>query len=314
MSFGAGNLWSLLRSQNIDPEKVTRRYVGAVDNPAFTGGDAELTNGLPTDHFIFGILLRWAAGTLNAGTYDAGAGDLAINTVQLVGDGNKYFKNYDWTFMQEVMKMNREPATAGSTTAGFAKMYFVDPRILEAKPLPSWLFTNLSLKLNFNDVTGFTTGAASETVASKIHVTLLEGMYDNQDLSNWRVLVEKFPIHKKYGTNTGEQLYQHERSYKTFDLLYRADDNGTASNTAFDYMYLKARTRKGETVLENKSYVADIREFNYNEFRTAMATGHWALSYPTGLPTHRYTSLDSYLDIPSAGTNVGVKVLERYIL
>lgn len=314
MSFGIGNLWQSQRAQGTDPEKIHRRYVGAIDNPAFAGGWAQLTNGLPTDHFIYGILLRWAAGTLDAGTYDAGAGDLAIADVQLIGDGNKYFKTYDWTWMQEVMKLNQESPTAGSTTAGFAKMYFLDPRIIEAKPLPSWLFTNLTLKLNFNDVSGFSTGASSETAASKVHVTLLEAMYDNQDLSNWRVLVEKLPIHKQYGTNTGEQLYEHERSYKTFDLIYRADDNATLSNTAFDYMYLKARTTKGETILENKPYIADIREMNKHECMSALSTGHWALSYPNGLPTHRYTSLHSLLNIPSAGTNVGIRVLERYVL
>jgi hypothetical protein len=47
---------------------------------------------------------------------------------------------------------------------------------------------------------------------------------------------------------------------------------------------------------------------------SAPATGMFIVDFPMGLPAYKYTNLRSILNIPTAGTNINVKVLERYVL
>jgi hypothetical protein len=46
----------------------------------------------------------------------------------------------------------------------------------------------------------------------------------------------------------------------------------------------------------------------------AIDTGYAFLQFAEGFPTSDFTNLKTLLNIPTAGTNIGVRCMERYIL
>ena len=88
---------------------------------------------------------------------------------------------------------------------GFYKLYLKDPRIEASQSLPSWVYTSLVLEID--DI------APTTSEKNYIYPVVVEEMYGGQDLTNWRALVEKYSKWQKYGTNTLEQEYKHERAY-----------------------------------------------------------------------------------------------------
>jgi len=315
MAVNVGSLWGIAQRRNIPATKIWQRSIGTEER---TGASAEtVTIDIPTDHFIHAILLKWKAGTLSGGTspaYNSDAGDSAVDEIRLIGDGNKYFKKLKWKDAQTICIINREPQTSGSATRGYNKLYFSDPKLPDADPLPAWIFTSLKLELDFNALTSYTTGDPTGVSGEGVEVTIIESAYNGEDLSNWRVLIEKYPQLKSYGTSTGEQVYEHERTYKVYGWLYAMADNGTLSNTIFDTISVKGRTRNEEIVLLSEIAVDTLRELNKQEYNNSMPTGYCAVEFPFGLETFNFTSLKSYLNIPSAGTDAQLRVIERYLL
>jgi hypothetical protein len=202
---------------------------------------------------------------------------------------------------KQVMKMNRrKPQT------GLYEIFFTDPKIGDAQPLPSWVFT--SLVLNITDV------APASSKYHYIDVVVVESAYEGQDLSNWKVLIEKYLKWVKYGTNTGEQLYEHERAYKIYGYLYVMDDNGTLSATIYNKIKLLGRKPEGELTIVDVPVPLLKAENDAEVGIDTLSTGYVYLEWKDGFPANEFASLYSKPNIPSAGTNAGLRVLERYVL
>jgi hypothetical protein len=288
--------WSLAKVLGVRPEKTQARPLKTYSSAAAATAQTHYID-IPTDHFIHCILLKCLESVSGTPT----TLDDFISAIRLIGDGSKYLKQMTGGMAKQIQIVNFEnPAT------GFYKLYFKDPRIEASKPLPSWVFTSLTLEID--DI------APATGEKNYIYPTVIEEMYGGQDLTNWRALVEKYSKWSKFGTNTGEQEYLHERAYDVYGYLLAMDDNGTLSNTAFDKLTLKGITRDAEYNLLDKVDIPTLREQNKLEFKNALGTGYAMVEFPQGLPSHMFTSLKSILNIPSAGTNVGVRILERYLL
>lgn len=289
--------WSIAKVLGVQPTKTQSRPLPRQASPS-TNTACTITVPIPTDHFIHKILLK-----VGYNSVTTAIGTLAddITEARLIGDGSKYFKKMLGTMIKAIQIVNFE----GNTT-GYYIIYLKDPRIEASKPLPAWLFTTLNLELDLP------AGGSSQYVV--VEPTIIEEFYNNQDLTNWKVLVEKYPGRTTYGTSTGEQTYLHERAYDVYGYLYRIDDQDTASATIFDYLTLKAIARDGEWNLRDKANIPLLVQENLAEFKAAFGTGFFMVEFPQGLPSHQYTSLKSILNIPSAGTVAGVRVLERYLL
>jgi len=190
-------------------------------------------------------------------------------------------------------------------STGYYMLYFTDPKIPKAKPLPAWLFSSILLRLKDN--------APAASNYHYINATLFESA--GREISgDWALLVEKYLRWKKYGTDTGWMDYDHERAYNVFGYLYAVDDDGALSDTEFDKIRLIARTKEGEKRLFNETRLDHIKQQDQVEYQNALPTGFFSVEFPAGLPTAKYTSLTSQLNIPSAATNAGLRVLERYCL
>jgi hypothetical protein len=237
----------------------------------------------------------------NKTTYDATKLVNDLTNIQLIANGNKYIKDGTASMFKQVMKINRrKPAT------GVYEIFFTDPKISDAQPLPSWIFTSLVLKL--------TDDAPAESNYHSIDIVVVESAYDGQDLSNWKVLIEKYLKWTKYGTDTGEQNYEHERAYKVYGYLYTMDDNATLSVTIFDKLKILGRKPEGEVTIVDVPVTLLIAENNAEIGIDTLDTGYAILEWEKGFPAHEFASLYSKPYITSAGTNAGLRVLERYVL
>ena len=293
--------------KKIEPTKIWTRYVGKIDYVSGSKADFKI----PTDHFIHAINIRIELGSLSGGTdpsWNSDANEKIVKSIRLVGDGTKVIKNYDWDMMKNIAIVNRE-----KLPDGYGKIYFTDPKISEAKPLPAWIFTSLILEVEFESLSNLTSGSPTSGEAY-VHLTLVESSYQGEDLSTWKILVEQYPRRESFGTNTGIQEYRHDRSYDVYGFLYKIDDNGTLSNTAIEYINIIGRTREAEFNLISKGYIGDLRMQNQIDFGNALDTGFVMVEFPRGLSTYQFTSLKTQFYIKTAGTDVGVKVLERYLL
>lgn len=288
--------WSLAESLGIRPEKTQRRPLKLYKSDADATAKTHYIE-IPTDHFIHYIDLKCLESVTDVPT----TLDDMITNIRLIGDGSKYLKVMTGGMSKEICKISRE-----IKNTGFYRLYFKDPKIPESKPLPSWIFTSLMLEID--DI------AAAASEQNYIYPEVTEEMYAGQDLTNWRALVEKYSKWSKFGTNTGDQEYLHERAYDVYGYLLVMDDNGTLSDTKFDKLTLKGITRDAEYNIINNVNIPQLKEQNYSEYQVAMGTGYAMLEFPQGLPSHQFTSLKSLLSIPTAGTNIGVRILERYLL
>lgn len=246
------------------PELPHVRYIGALAWD-FNKDYIDLAFKVPRDMLIHAIILRWKAGTLAGGSspaWVATAGDLAVKGVQLVANGSKYIKSLSWKEYQVIAQLNGELQTTGTLTTGYNKLFFTDPNIPEAKPLPAWLFNSLELRFASDIIATLCTGSPTSQTGTVVEVSLLESKYNGEDLSKFKILMEKRSSRSAYGTATGEKTFEHERVYKIADYLFEADDNGTLSNTIFDQLTFKGLTPVGEERFLDQVRVLDIRESN----------------------------------------------------
>ena len=290
---------STQKAKSLQPTKAWQRLVKRVTST--TAATAETFSiDLPRDHFIHEIIINIYEHT--ADTYDpTKLVDGDILTIQVVANGNKYLKDLTGDMSKQIMRINkRKPQT------GLYELFFTDPKISDAEPLPSWVFTSLVLNITDN--------APAATMYHFIDIVVIESAYGGQDLSNWKVLIEKYVKWMKYGTNTGEQLYDHERAYKIYGYLYVMDDNATLSNTIFNKLKILGRKPEGELTIVDVP-VNLLRTENYAEIGVdTLSTGYVFLEWAQGFPAHEFASLYSKPNIPTAGTNAGLRVVERYVL
>jgi len=127
-------------------------------------------------------------------------------------------------------------------------------------------------------------------------------------------LVEKVLKWNKYGTGTGWQEYEHERAYKVFSYIYAMDDNGTLSDTKFDQIKVVGRNPTGEMIITDQILIDTLQAENKATIIEAIDTGFAFLQWADGFPTADFTNLKTMLNIPTAGTNIGLRCMERYIL
>lgn len=289
-------MFSVQKTKSLDPVKTWQRPLARKISAVVATAETFYVD-IPRDHFIHEIHITVGEGTTPSGTL---ADDLV--DIKLVGNGNKYMKDMLATMCKEVMKINkRKPAT------GMYSLFFTDPKIPEAQPLPAWVFTSLQLILLDN--------APAASNYHYIDVVVVESAYRGEDLSNWHVLVEKYLKWQKWGTNTLWQLYEHERAYKIFGYLYLIDDNATPSDTIVDKLKVLGRKPEGEVTIVGEVPVRLLQAENNGELGLdTLGTGFCFLEWAGGFPANEFSSLYSYANIPSAGTNVGLRVLERYIL
>lgn len=291
--------WSLQRNKSLNPTKTWQRNL-AEAKEASTNASQAVYIDIPRDHFIHEIhvtVYKSTAAGLASGTLADN-----ITSVQIIANGNKYLKDGLGSMFKQVMKINkRKPAT------GFYLFFFSDPKISDAQPLPAWVFTSLQLKI--------TTTAAGSGLYNFFDVTLVESAYNNEDLSNWHILIEKYLKHQTWGTNTGYQYYEHERAYRVYGYLYAMDDNDTLSATIFDKLKVLGRQPSGEVTIVGEVPIPTLVAMNNGEIAVdTLSTGYCFLEWLQGFPANEFSSLYTYMDIPTAGTNAGLMVLERYTL
>lgn len=291
--------WSLQEKLGLDPKKVWSRPACLEKASAVAATAETFQIAIPRDHFIHAVTISIGEGTTSAGA--TLADDLTV--INFIGNGNKYMKKLTADMVKELQVLRGEnPAT------GLYKLFFTDPKIPEAKPLPAWIFTSLTLELTDN--------APAASNFHYINVTLLESAYQDEDLSAWKLLIEKYLTDARYGANTGWQKYELERAYKIYGYLFVMDDDGSLSDTIFTKLLLHGRQKNvGDRRLVDEVLVTHIKEQNKTENNNiAHATGYMSVGYPQGLPSYDFTSLNAYLYIASAGTDAGLKVVERYCL
>jgi len=254
---------------------------------------------IPRDKLIWAILISIGKDTTAVG----GQGTLAdeLVDISLIGNGNKYMKVIRGEMIKEICKINLE-----AQSTGFYKLYLKDPRLGMTRPLPSWVFTSLVLSL--------VDSAPGATYYHHIRVSIVESDYQGEDLSNYPVLIEKYMSWSKYGTNTLWQEYNHERAFTVYGYLYMIDDNGTLDDAKCDKLKVIGNHPAGQDYLADEIYFSHLKELDKQLYMSAMATGFTFLEFPNGYDTSKYSSLKSYVNIATAGTNIGVRVLERYVL
>ena len=299
-------MFSTQKQQNLNPVRTWQRRL-ARQHSTVAATAQTFTFDIPRDHFIHEIHITVYETTHPCETRQATmlVDDLNGNTIQLIGNGNKILKDGLGSMFKQVMRMeHRTPQT------GLYTLFFSSGKIPEAKPLPAWVFTSLQLLV--------TDDAPAALQGHVIEIVITESAYEQQDLSNWRVIVEKYLKWAHYGTFTGEQDYEHERAYNVFAYLYLMDDNGTASATIYDLIKVLARKPEGElTVIDVP--ITLLKAENDSEIQgivghSVLDTGYFFIEWVQGFPAHEFASLYSKPNIPAAGTNAGLRVLERYTL
>jgi len=290
------SLFTLQKQKAIEPEELMPRpaCLEKASDAAATAQTFDID--IPTDHFIHSILISIAESTATAGQVLADD----LTDISLILNGNNYVKSMTGGMCKAISIMNKNVMSTG-----YYMLYFTDPKIQKAKPLPAWLFSSIVLRLVDN--------APAAGDKHFINVTLFESA--GREISgDWALLIEKYLRWKKYGTDTLWQDYDHERAYNVFGYLYTVDDDGTLSDTEFDKLRIIARTKEGEKRIFNETRMTHIKEQDKVEYQNALPTGFFAVEFPSGLLTAKYTSLTSQLNIPTAATNAGLRVLERYCL
>jgi hypothetical protein len=292
-------MFSTQKQQNLNPvrtwqRRLARQHSGTVATAETFSFD------IPRDHFIHEIHITCYEHTSVDTRDPTKLVDDLTGAIQVIGNGNKTLKDGIGSMFKQVMRMEKRTPQTGLYT-----LFFSSGQIPEAKPLPAWVFTSLELKITDN--------APAGSNYHTIEVVITESAYEQQDLANWRVLVEKYLKWSHYLTNTGEQDYEHERAYKVYCYLYLMDDNATADADVFDLLKVLARKPEGElTVIDVP--VALLKAENDSEIQGTLDTGYIFIQWVQGFPAHEFASLYSKPNIPTAGTNIGLRVLERYTL
>jgi hypothetical protein len=291
----------LQKQKDLEPTKTWQRPIAPVKSGALATAQTFYID-IPRDSFIHEIVIM--VGEHATDPLSGLADDLL--DIKLVGNGNKYLKDAFGlaSFFVQVERLHRK-----RHVTGIYRLIFSDPDIPEAQPLPAWIFTSLQLILTDN--------APAAATYHFINVTLVESAYDSQrhgNLDNWKILLEKCLTWKKFGANTGEQLYEHERAYKIFAYMYAMDDNSVLSATIFDKLKVTGRNPRGEIIITDSVYLTTLKAENNGSIIQDLDVGFAFLQFAKGFPTADFSSLYSKLNISVAGVNAGVRVLERYIL
>ncbi|MBA7493434.1 hypothetical protein ES702_03992 [subsurface metagenome] len=290
------SLFTLQKQKAIEPEELMPRPACAEVKTDVAATAQTIDIPIPTDHFIHGMLISIGEEVASA---DAVLAD-DLTDISLILNGNNYVKEMTGDMCKAVSIMNKNVMSTG-----YYMLYFTDPKIPKAKPLPAWLFSSILLRLKDS--------APAATMFHYLNVTLFESA--GREISgDWALLIEKYLRWKKYGTDTGWMDYDHERAYNVFGYLYTIDDDGTLSDTEYDKLRVIARTKEGEKRIFNETRIDHLKQQDQVEYQNALPTGFVAVEFPAGLPTAKYTSLTSQLNIPTAATNAGLRVLERYCL
>jgi len=288
--------WTIAKQIGIAPVNLRARPACLEQVSAAAATAQTFTIAIPCDHPIHQIVISVAEGTASPGTLVDG--DLV--SAELIVNGNKYIKVLTGEMIKNLCIMNKNKQATGAYT-----LYFTDPKIPEAKPLPGHLCTTITLKLVDN--------APAASNFHYINVTLLESLREaGGDFSG--ILVEKYLSYVSYGTNTLWQDYNHERAYRIYSYLYMMDDNGTLSDTKFNKVRVIGMWSGGEDRLSDELLVLHVKALNQAEYMNALDTGFMAIEFPNGFDSSKYTSLKSQLNIPTAGTKIQLRVVERYVL
>lgn len=293
------------------PTKTSIRPFTPIKYGAATG--EPVSGDLPKDHFIHALIFRVNLGTLTGGAtgdWNTDAKEKIIKSLVVRAEGTKYFKQGQWNEFKQICISNLEKQPDGSV-----KIYFDDPKIEEAMPLPSWLFTSLVCQLDFEAITNLQTGDRTDQTGTEVKITVVESHFNKEDMSYWPVLIEAVRTKQTFGTNTGYQVYEHERANVISSMLIHADDAGVESDTIFDKIRLIGRTKKAHYPIYDDVSLIDIKNANKESYQQqALATGFFMVEWPKGLNTSSFTSLKTELNIPTAGSNAGVRIMERYLL
>ena len=291
-------MFSTQKQQNLNPVRTWQRKLARQISAASATAQT-FTFDIPRDHFIHEIHITIYECTALTRQPTMLVDDIT-GSIQMIGNGNKTLKDGIGSMFKQVMRIEKRTPQTGLYT-----LFFSSGKIPDAKPLPAWVFTSLQLLITDN--------APASSNYHIIEVVITESAYEQQDLANWRVMVEKYLKWQKYGTNTGEQDYEHERAYKVFAYLYLMDDNATASATIYDLIKVLARKPEGElTVIDVP--IPLLKAENDSEIQGTLDTGYFFIEWVQGFPAHEFASLYSKPNIPTAGTNAGLRVLERYTL
>jgi hypothetical protein len=275
------------------------------------GGEVD-TIELPTDHFIHAILIEVKLGTLTGGTsgnWNTDAGDAILKNIQVVGNGNVYLKDLGYLQLKQINIINKDVQPTG-----FHKIYFTDLKI-PSKPLPSWVFTSLQLRVKAESVGNLNTGDRTGWTNTYAKVSVIEQPWNGEDIRKWPALYEK--VHKTvaFGTNTGRLEFLHERAYRVFGYLYEMDDDGTRANDVFDVLSIIGRTKEREFRFKDEVDISLLRAQAQATYQNALDTGYFYVDFaPKGFDTSVFTSLKSIVETSVAGTNKRLTVVERYLM
>lgn len=291
--FAPKGLAEIVRPENLRARKLKQQDSATADTAE------TFTFQIPTDRLIHAIIVSIGQDTTATGV----AGTLADVVTSFDLNSNiGHLKEMLGSMSKQISIINKE-----SMSTGFYKLYFTDPVIKRAMPLPSWLFS--SLDLDILDI------APSGTEYSHIQVSVIESeVPKGLDVSDWRILCERYLRWKKYGTDTGWQDFDHERAYRIYGYLYTCDDDGTLSDTEYDLLTLIGIKPDGEHRLIDEQYMAHIKEMNTVAYQQALGTGFFHVEFPNGYDSGQYRSLLSKVNIHTAATNAGLRVLERYLM
>jgi len=291
--FAPKGLAEIVRPENLRSRKLKRQ------NSAVADAAETFTFEIPTDRLIHAILI--SIGQSVTATGEQGTLADVIASIDL-NSNIGHLKEMIGGMVKQISIINKEVMSTG-----YYKLYFTDPVIKRAMPLPSWLFS--SLDLDILDV------APSGTEYSHIDVSVVESeVPSGLDVSDWRVLCERYLRWKKYGTDTGWMVYDHERAYRIYGYLYAVDDDGTLSDTEFDMLTVQGIKPDGEVRLFDEQWMTHIKEMDKIAYQNALDTGFFYVEFPNGYDSGQYRTLLSKLNIPTAATNAGLRVLERYLM
>jgi len=285
----------------VRPENAKWRPVG-IKHSAAAATAQTFTQKIESTKLIHAIMI--SIGESTTATGDAEQGTLADDLTSIKLEAPSGEIKYMTADMNKALSIVTGQGVALST--GLYILEFSDPRIPEAMPLPGWLFKPLNLKLVDN--------APAASNYHHIITSVLESFVPpGIDISKWRVLYERYFTDESYGTATGEKSYEHEVTRNVYGYLYEMDDDGTLSDTIFNKLKIVGEKPGAEHVPVDNQWISHIREENQRHAGVALPTGFAYVAWPRGYDTGQYKSLKSKVNIPTAGTDAGLRVLERYL-
>jgi hypothetical protein len=290
----------LQKSLNVNAEQLQNVTMTKIKQPDANTAETVVIP-IPVNNLLYAIALY--VDTNLTGTIASVDG---INEVRLIIDGNKIVKKIRGGMLKALQIFK-----GAVPSTGYYMLYIADPDI-GSDPLPLWGTTTCSMEVDV-----IASGTASMYV--EITPTLISGTkasypsMSNPSLAN--VLFEKYLTQIAYGANTGAQQYIHERTHGVFQYIYEFENNNVLSDTCIDWLTLQLNSQNGTLQPYYQVSYITLKEDNKQEaLGNAQPTGYLILTFPQALQAAKYTSIYSYLDVPSALTNFQVRVCERYVI